>query len=102
MLDDLTKWLKEALEAFFEGLVELLKELVFHQLLMFSAIFLKLMEMIPAPDFLTETTLASSLGQAGPVVAWALHTFKIGEGMALIGAGYVFRLTRKAVTLGQW
>lgn len=102
MLEDLTGWLKEALEALFTALVELLTTLMYQQVLMLSLIFLKLMMTIPAPDFLTETTLAQSLGQAGPTVAWALHTFKLAEGMGLFGAAYVFRLTRKAVTLGQW
>lgn len=102
MLDDLTNWLREAFEALFAGLVELLTDMILLQVMTLSVIFLKLVQAIPVPEFLTSTTLATALGNAGPTVAWALHTFKIGEGMALIGAGYVFRLTRKLVTLGQW
>ncbi|WP_137009786.1 DUF2523 domain-containing protein [Aquitalea aquatilis] len=35
-------------------------------------------------------------------IMWLLGACGLGAGLSLIGAGYVFRLTRKVLTLFQW
>src|SRR5690606_29311768 len=101
-LNDLTNWLAEqltklweAIETFFTDLLVALVETVLEA-------FALIVELIPVPDFLTTYSLCNLLGMAGPEVGYFLQTFRIGEALGLIAAGYAFRLTRKLVTAGQW
>lgn len=57
---------------------------------------------IPVPPFLTNYSMSSILGGTGSIVGFFMSELNIGPSLALIGAGYVFRLLRKFLTLFQW
>lgn len=59
-------------------------------------------ESIPVPDLVTNYTIGGMLGNVGGDLLWIVGAFRLGEGLGLVGAGYAFRLLRKALTLGQW
>ncbi len=101
-LGDLTGWLLglvkklwAAIEAFFTDLIVLALE----KMLELVALAF---ESLPVPDFMTQHTIGSLLGNAGPTVGWLVDTFKISECMSLLAAGAVFKITRKIVTFGKW
>lgn len=101
-LDDLTDWFREQFEKLFGWLVQLVKDAI---LWFFEAMFKlaeKIINAIPVPEWLTQTSIAQLLGEAGPTVAWAVSTLKIGEAVTVIGAAYSFRMIRKIITLGRW
>lgn len=101
-VDDITDWFREQFEKLFGFLVKLAKDVIlwfFEKALELAA---KVIEAIPVPEFLQNLGIANMLQQAGPVVAWAVTTFKLGEAFALIGAAYAFRLLRKVMTFGRW
>lgn len=101
-LDDITDWFREQFEKLFGFLVDLAKDAIlwwFEKLLALGA---TIIEKIPVPEFLQNLGIGSMLQQAGPVVAWAVTTFKLAEAFAFIGAAYAFRLARKVMTLGKW
>lgn len=101
-LDDITDWLREQFEKLFGFLVDLAKDAIlwfFEKALELSA---TIIEKIPVPEFLENLGIGSMLQQAGPVVAWAVTTFKLAEAFALIGGAYAFRLVRKVMTMGRW
>lgn len=56
---------------------------------------------IPAPAFLTRG-LGGYLGGIDPAVLYFLSQSGLTDAFAILGAGLVFRLTRKLFTLGQW
>lgn len=62
-----------------------------------------LLTLIPVPSFLSGGGLLQTAisGLSGDV-QYLVSFFGIPAGLSIIGAGVVFRLTRKAVTLGQW
>jgi hypothetical protein len=64
--------------------------------------FASAVDSISVPDFIANYSLGTLLGGIGPDALWAMSTFRIGEGLSLIAAGYTFRLLRKLFTLGQW
>lgn len=101
-LNDLTTWLKEQFMALWNAFTELLQDMLLNALEMVLDVFAKAVEAISVPDFMTTYNLGTLLGEAGPTVVWIANTFRLGEGLALIAAGYAFRLLRKLLTLGQW
>lgn len=101
-LDDLTQWLKDLLKTLFDALLEFLADWIIHMLKMWLELFYLVFSQLQPPDFLTSHSIGGLLGQAGPTIGWIASTFQLGTAFALIGAGYVFRLIRKAITLGQW
>lgn len=57
---------------------------------------------IPVPDFLGGGGMQTLFSALPSDVIYFVWFFGVPEGLALIGAGVLFRLTRKALTLGQW
>lgn len=61
-----------------------------------------LLGLIPAPDFLTQHTMGSVFSALPNAVLYFVTFIGLPEAIAVFGAGVLFRLTRKAMTLGQW
>lgn len=103
-LDDITNWLREQFQALFDALVQLLKDvLVFalEAILKVATLALEALSLL-VPDSLAGFSICGILANAGPTVQWAVTTFHVPEGMLLISAGFVFRMSRKLLTLFQW
>lgn len=60
-----------------------------------------LLSAIPVPEFL-HGGLQSLFNALPNSLLYFVQFFGIPQCLALIGAGVLFRLTRKALTLGQW
>lgn len=101
-LTNLTQWLKDQLLALWDAFITFMGDLLVMLVDTICTLFALAFEAIPVPDFLTTYSLNTLFGQAGPTVAWLVGTFRIGEGLLIIAAGFAFRLLRKALTLGQW
>lgn len=101
-LGSLTKWLKEQLLALWEAIETFFSDLLVDALELGTELVLWVLSVLPSLDFLVTYSLCNLLNAAGPDVAFFLQTFRIAEALGLIGLGYVFRLTRKLLTLGQW
>jgi hypothetical protein len=101
-LSKLTTWLSDIVHTLFSAIVDLLKDLVTYVIRVVLDLIVSAISAIGAPNFLQTYSLGNVLGQAGPVVGFFLTQLKIAQGLAMIGAGYVFRLTRKFLTLFQW
>lgn len=61
-----------------------------------------LLESIPVPDFLAGASLQTLFNALHPDLQYFVSFFGIHFALGALGAGLVFRLTRKAFTLGQW
>lgn len=57
---------------------------------------------IPVPAFLTQYSIGALINQMPDSVLYFASHFRIGESMAIIAAGFAFRMGRKIITLGQW
>lgn len=103
-LTDLTNWLRDQLGALFDALVEFLKDLLVLAVEAVLELLALAVEALSAlvPDELAGVSICSMLASAGPTVQWAVTTFHIPEGMALVAAAFVFRMGRKLLTLFQW
>ncbi len=101
-LNDFTNWLAEQLTKLWEAIETFFTDLLVGLVETVLEAYALIVELIPVPDFLSTYSLCNLLGLAGPEVGYFLQTFRIGEALGLIAAGYTFRLTRKLVTAGQW
>jgi len=93
----LTGWL----QALWDGFVAYLSDLPILILDAFLSAIVAILALIPSPDFLTNG-LQSLLGAIGPDVGYFLSASGFDAALAILGAGFLFRMTRKLLTLGQW
>lgn len=101
-LTDLTNWLKGVVTALFRAIKDFFLD--FLELAVKTLVdgILLIVNAIPSPDFLGNVSICGFLNSAGPTVGWILGTFHIAEGVVMVTAALVFRMTRKALTLFQW
>lgn len=101
-LSKLTGWIANAIHQVFAAIAQLLKDLVTYIIATVLDLVADAISSITPPDFLTQYSMGTVLGQAGPIVAFFLTEFKVAQGLLLIASGYGFRLLRKFLTLFQW
>lgn len=88
--------------SFFDAIVGFLHDLVTYVLSVVLGVVSAAISAIGTPQWLSNYSMGSILGQTGPIVGFFLSELNVGTALTLIGAGYVFRLTRKFLTLFQW
>lgn len=57
---------------------------------------------IPAPSFLASASLGSLLSGLPDYVRYFVGMLRLTDALAILLAGFTFRMLRKIVTLGQW
>lgn len=95
------EWFLDVISQIFTAAGEMIKDLGVLLLEVVLDLFLLIISYLQAPAFLAEG-LQSYLGALDPAVIYFLSQSGLTTGLNLIGAGVVFRLTRKLLTLGQW
>jgi hypothetical protein len=101
-LSRLTWWLSYAVQVLFDAVVAFFKDLVTYTVGVVLALVLAAVNAIGVPSWISQYSLGNLLGQSGSVAAFFMSEFQIPLGLSLLGLGYVFRLTRKFLTLFQW
>lgn len=101
-LSRLTGWLAYAINALFQAIAGLLRDMVVSIITNILYLVLMMIQAIPVPDFIKNYSMGGILGNAGAIVGFFCSKLQIPAGLALIASGYVFRLLRKFLTLFQW
>lgn len=101
-LSRLTGWIAYAINAVFDALASLLRDLITNIFTNLMQLVLLMIKSIPVPSFLNNYSMNSILGGTGSIIGFFMSELQIGPSLALIGSGYVFRLLRKFLTLFQW
>ncbi len=101
-LTDLTDWIRDLVESVMGQLMAYFTDLF--QLWFAAAIdtALLILNAVPFPDFLSGVSICGILSGGGPIVGWAISTMQVPAGVALIAAGFAFRMGRKVFTVFQW
>ena len=112
IIETIASWLKSLIAVFlrifewfgglFKDFMEFVLDLPLKILQGFLDGVIYLLGLIPAPDFLTQYSLQSIFSALPDSVNFFVQYFGIPHAIAVLGLGVAFRLTRKAVTLGQW
>jgi hypothetical protein len=89
-------------KAMVSALMSFLRDLVLTIAGAVVGFFVDAISAISVPDFIKNYSLGTLLGPIGESLGYFLVTLKIAQGFGLVGAGYVFRLARKFLTLFQW
>ena len=101
-LSKLTNWFANAINTVFDAFVAFLKDMVTYVLGVILGVVSSAISAVGSPGWLSQYSLGSLLGQSGSVVGFFMAELQIPAGFVLVGLGYVFRLTRKFLTLFQW
>ena len=102
MLEKLTNWLKEQIVALWNAFTEFMGDLFLLWVEHSLSLIIWVLDRLPVPEFLTQHSIGSVLGNAGPTVAWMITTFRIGESLTVIGSAMAFYIIRRVLTLGIW
>ncbi|MDB0564655.1 DUF2523 domain-containing protein [Ralstonia solanacearum] len=95
-------WLLKAFLAVFQALWDITLDLCIEAFDLFLTALSTVLALLPAPAFLSGVSLQSLFGQLPSDLLYFLGVFNVAQGLALVGAGYGFRMLRKVVTLFQW
>lgn len=101
MLHDITQWFADLFVKVFTALFGLLEDAAISiAAALFHAIGV-VIAAIPVPDFMSGGLSAFWIAMPSAMI-YLLSACGAPQALAIIGAGYVFRLARKAATLFQW
>ena len=97
------QWLKlvELVSVYWQAFVDFLTYLPVQLLDTFLTALADIVEAIPVPAFIESGLGVLFSGLEGGVL-WFATQLQIPLALSLIGAGFLFRITRKLLTLGQW
>jgi hypothetical protein len=95
-------WLLSLVVKIFAALFDLLSDVFVNVLDLLLTGFATVLNGIPAPSFLTGASLQTAFSGLSGDVLFFFGVFNIAPGIALLGAGFAFRMTRKFLTLFQW
>lgn len=101
MLAQFTSWFLGVVSQWFSDLWVFVSDIFVHLVGMLANALAGLVALIPIPGFLSGG-LQSLYSQLDPGMAWICSEVGLPAALGVIGAGYLFRLARKAATLFQW
>lgn len=100
-MSDFAEWIKEWTLELFKDLYEMFIDLMEY---LFSFLF-QLVELIlsvlPVPEFMN-ASLVTYINIMPSYLLYALEQINFSQGLGIIAAGILFRISRKLVTLFQW
>jgi len=101
MLGQFTDWLWGVIVKVFATLWDLFTDLFVNALDLVVSGFANLIASIPVPAWMSGG-LSSFWGGLDPGIMYVVTQCGMPAALAMIGAGYAFRMLRKAFTLFQW
>lgn len=101
MLADFGNWLLSVIISVFEALWNFVSDVAVNVLDLVVSGFASLVAAIPVPGFLSGGLQSMWSGMDGGVL-YVVSQCGVPAALAVIGAGYSFRLARKFFTLFQW
>lgn len=101
MLAEFTAWLLSLVKEVFTSLWTFVQDAFIAAFGLVVKAFVSLIVAIPVPGFI-QGGLGQLWGGLDPGISYALTQSGVPAALALVGAGYAFRMLRKFVTLFQW
>lgn len=101
MLRDITQWFGGLFKAAFAAIFQLLEDIAVAVFTAFLDAIGTLLAAIPVPDFMSGGLSAFWVNLPGGIL-YILTATGAPQALAIIGAGFAFRMARKVFTLFQW
>lgn len=101
-LTDVTSWMAEQLRHLWDAFALYMQVLFLVWVQQMMQLWIAVIALIPAPDFLNAQSIASMLGDAGPEIMWFVTIFQVPASSAVIASATVFYFVRRVLTLGIW
>ncbi len=100
-IDGALSWIAALFVQLFNAVINLIKDVFVWLFDTILSVIASAIELLPVPDFMTQGL--SGLFTALPSgLLYLLDATGMIAGLAVVGAGVLFNLVRKALTLGQW
>lgn len=100
-LKDFAAWLLSLVQDVFTAIWDFCIDIIIEIFDLLMIAIAALIVAIPAPEF-GVMSLGAVMGGIHPMIQYFGAGLRLPEGLAMIGAAVLFRLTRKALTLFQW
>lgn len=101
MLKQFTDWLFALVKGVFSAAWQFIQDVLIAFFGLVVDAFVAIVSAVPVPAFLSGG-LGSVWGTLDPGILYVVSACGVPAALAIIGAGYGFRLTRKFLTLFQW
>lgn len=101
MLAEFTQWLLGLVKELFASLWSFITDAFIALVDLLVGALVGLASLIPVPSFM-QGGLAQLFGSLDSPILYVVTAAGIPQALAIIGAGYGFRLARKVATLFQW
>ena len=101
MLKEFTEWLLKLIEKLFTAVWDFISDLFVSIISTVFDAVVSVISSIPIPGWLG-TGLAGPFGNMDSAVIYVVTGCGVPQALAIIGAGYLFRISRKLATAFQW
>ena len=101
-LTDLTAWITSLIKGLWADFVNWFSEIWIDISRTVLSSIADSVHMIPSPDFLNSYSMGNLFGNLPADFIYFVSFLHFPEFFTLIAAGFLFRMTRKALTLFQW
>ncbi|WP_109126525.1 hypothetical protein [Dyella sp. C11] len=101
-LTDIKNWLISIIQQVWDAISGFYHDLSLKIVKGFLDAIAELAKNIPVPQWMSDYSLGHLFGQLSPTLGYFVDRLGIGAGLALLGLGYTFRVTRKLLTAFQW
>jgi hypothetical protein len=101
MLAEFTAWLLSLVVRFFSTLWDFVTDAFVNVLDMYLSALVGLFGLIPVPAFMADG-LQSFFSALDPGIVYFANSTGLFAGLGMVGAAYVFKLSRKVVTMFKW
>ena len=101
MIEEITNWFFDLVLNIFKALWTFVKDVFIEVFDLLISAFVSLISAIPVPGFISGG-LDNTFSALDSGVLYLVSQAGVPQALAIIGAGYAFRLARKFATLFQW
>ena len=101
-LSGFTDWIVELVRGIWSDSIEFVQDFFISIVDQLLTLIADSIAVLPVPDFVQNYSIGMILGYFPNEVLYVVMYLRLPECMAIISAGFAFRMIRKVVTLFQW
>lgn len=101
-LTDLKNWFIDIIKQLWTAISDFYHDISLKLVRAFLDVIAELAKQIPIPQWMSDYSLGHLFAMLSPQLGYFVDSLGLGQGLALIGLGYAFRVARKLATALQW
>lgn len=101
-LSSISQFFVDLVKSFFGALFDFLHDIAITTLDLLLSGVVSVLSLIPAPSFLANSNINTFLGNLPAFALWGIGQLNLPAAFGILLSGFLFRMARKLLTLGQW